>query len=306
MFTGSVNKYMSEASFKNTTKTVFLLALLGGIFIVIGGAANGTAGATVGFVFGLVMVGGSYWFSDTIAIKSAKAVPADRAQFPEYWEIMEDLTTRAEMPMPELYISPNPQPNAFATGRNPKNAAVCVTHGLLQKMTWDEVRGVLAHELAHIRNRDILIGSVAAAISMALTLLARMAMYGGLYGGRRSGRDGNPLASIALIILAPMAAGLIRAAISRSREFQADASAAQLMGDGEPLAQALERLEAHANNHLEPAMHVNPAQASNYIINPLREELKNDLGGLGGFRKMFSTHPPTEARIAALRSGAWR
>ncbi len=297
---------MSEASFKNTTKTVFLLALLGGIFIVLGGAANGTAGATAGLVFGLFMVGGSYWFSDTIAIKSARAVPAERAKFPEYHEIMEDLTTRAEMPMPKLYISPNPQPNAFATGRNPNNAAVCVTHGLLQQMTWEEVRGVLAHELAHIRNRDILIGSVAAAISMALMMLARLAMYGGLYGGRRSNRDGNPFAAIALIILAPLAATLIRAAISRSREFQADASAAQLMGDAEPLAMALERLELHANNHLAPAMHVNPAQASNYIINPLKEELKNDIGGIGGFKKLFSTHPPTEARIAALRSGAWR
>ena len=297
---------MSEASLKNTTKTFALLALLGGIFILLGAAAAGPEGATLGLIIGLVMVGGSYWFSDKIAIASAKAVPADRNQFPEYWEIMEDLTTRAEMPMPRLYVSPNPQPNAFATGRNPKNAAVAVTHGLLQHMTWDEVRGVLAHELAHIRNRDILIGSVASAIGMALTFLARMAMYGGLYGGRRSGRDGNPLAAIALIILSPMAATLIRSAISRSREFQADASAARLLGDGEPLAQALEKLEIAAGNHLLPAQHVNPAQASNYIINPLKEELRNDIGGLGGFRKMFSTHPPTQARIAALRSDQWR
>lgn len=297
---------MSEATFKNTTKTFFLLALLGGLFVVLGGAGFGSGGAFMGLILGLVMVGGSYWFSDTIAIKSAKAVPADRAKFPEYHEIMEDLATRAEMPLPDLYISPNPQPNAFATGRNPKNAAVCVTHGLLQHMTWEEVRGVLAHELAHIRNRDILIGSVAASIGMALTMLARLAMYGGMYGGRRSNNDGNPFAAIALIILAPMAASVIRASISRSREFQADASAARLLGDGEPLAQALERLEVHASNHLAPSMHVNPAQASNYIINPLKEELKNDLGGMGGFRKMFSTHPPTEARIAALRSGQWR
>ena len=297
---------MSEAGFKNTTKTFALLALLGAIFVVVGGAAAGTGGASLGLIIGLVMVGGSYWFSDRIAIASAKAVPADRSQFPEYWEIMEDLTTRAEMPMPKLYISPNPQPNAFATGRNPNNAAVAVTHGLLQHMTWDEVRGVLAHELAHIRNRDILIGSVASAIGMALTFLARMAMWGGMYGGRRSGRDGNPIAALALIILAPLAASLIRSAISRSREFQADASAARLLGTGEPLAQALERLEAASSNHLQPAMHVNPAQASNYIINPLKEELRNDLGGLGGFSKMFSTHPPTQARVAALRSDAWR
>ncbi len=297
---------MSEASLKNTTKTFALLALLGGLFVVVGAGAAGRGGATIGLMMGLVMVGGSYWFSDKIAIASAKAVPADRNQFPEYWEIMEDLTTRAEMPMPKLYISPNPQPNAFATGRNPKNAAVAVTHGLLQHMNWDEVRGVLAHELAHIGNRDILIGSVASAIGMALTFLARMAMYGGMYGGRRSDNDGNPFAALALIILAPMAATLIRSAISRSREFQADASAARLMGDGEPLAQALEKLEIAAGNHLLPAQHVNPAQASNYIINPLKEELRNDLGGFGGFGKMFSTHPPTAARIAALRSDSWR
>ncbi len=297
---------MSEASLKNTTKTFALLALLGGIFVVLGFGFGGTSGGTIGLIIGLVMVGGSYWFSDRIAIASAKAVPADRNQFPEYWEIVEDLTTRAEMPMPALYISPNPQPNAFATGRNPKNAAIAVTHGLLQEMNWDEVRGVLAHELAHINNRDILIGSVASAIGMALTFLARMAMWGGLYGGRRSNNDGNPFAALALIILAPLAASLIRSAISRSREFQADASAARLMGDAEPLAQALEKLEARATNHLLPAQHVNPAQASNYIINPLREELRNDLGGFGGFTKLFSTHPPTAARVAALRSDSWR
>ena len=237
---------MSEASFKNTTKTFALLALLGGIFVVLGGAWGGTGGASIGLIIGLVMVGGSYWFSDKIAIASAKAVPADRNQFPEYFEIMEDLTTRAEMPMPRLYISPNPQPNAFATGRNQKNAAVAVTHGLLQQMNWDEVRGVLAHELAHIANRDILIGSVASAIGMALTFLARMAMWGGLYGGRRSNNDGNPLAALALIILAPLASTIIRAAISRSREFQADASACLLYTSPSPRDRQKSRMPSSA------------------------------------------------------------
>ena len=155
----------------NTAKTFTLLAALGGLIIVAGGVLGGSGGLVIGLIIGLVMVGGSYWFSDKLAIASAKAVPVTREQMPEYYEIMEDLTARAGMPMPRLYVSPNPQPNAFATGRNPNNAAVAVTQGLLQAMNWDQVRGVLAHELAHIRNRDILIGSVAAAIGMGLSLI---------------------------------------------------------------------------------------------------------------------------------------
>ena len=278
----------------NTAKTFVLLALLGGLIIVAGGAIGSSTGLVIGLVFALAIVGGSYWFSDTLAIKSARAQAVTREQAPQYYEIMEDLTMRANMPMPKLYISPNPQPNAFATGRNPNNAAVAVTVGLLERMSWDEVRGVLAHELAHIRNRDILIGSVAAAIGMAITFAANIVMWGAMFGGR-GGRDRNPIGELAFALLAPIAAMVIQAAISRSREFQADASAAKLIGSGEPLARALEKLDRAA--HAIP-VNVNPNQASSYIINPLSAQAR----GRGGGSKLFSTHPPTAERIARLRS----
>ena len=277
----------------NTAKTFVLLAMLGGLIIVAGGAIGSSTGLVIGLVIALVMVGGSYWFSDKLAIKSARAQAVTREQAPQYYQIMEDLTMRANMPMPKLYISPNPQPNAFATGRNPNNAAVAVTVGLLERMSWDEVRGVLAHELAHIRNRDILIGSVAAAIGMAITFAANIVMWGAMFRG--GGRDRNPIGELAFALLAPIAAMVIQAAISRSREFQADASAAKLIGSGEPLASALEKLERGA--HTIP-VNINPSQASSYIINPLSAQARGR--GRGG--KLFSTHPPTAERIARLRS----
>ena len=283
----------------NSAKTFALLALLGGLFIVVGGAIGGTGGMTFGLILGLAMVGGSYWFSDRIAIRSARAVPADEATHPEYHRIMRELSTAAEMPMPKLYISPNPQPNAFATGRNPDHAAVAVTEGLLAHMGWSEVRGVLAHELMHIRNRDILIGSVAATVGMAITMIARMAMFAAMFSGGR-GRDRNPIGEIAFAILAPVAAMLIQAAISRSREFQADASAARLIGDGEPLARALEKREV-ASGRIPSG--VDPNQASSYIIDPLKAQAR--AGSRGGGSKLFSTHPPTAERIARLRGGNW-
>ena len=278
----------------NTAKTFTLLAALGGLVIVAGGVLGGQGGLIIGLFLGLVMVGGSYWFSDKLAIRSAKAQAVTREQMPEYYQIMEELTAKADMPMPKLYVSPNPQPNAFATGRNPNNAAVAVTVGLLDAMNWDEVRGVLAHELAHIRNRDILIGSVAAAIGMGITFAARMAMWGAMFSGGNN-RDRNPIGELAFAILAPVAAAVIQAAVSRSREFQADESAAKLIGTGEPLARALEKLDAYA--HQMP-VNIDPNQASAYIINPLSAQAR----GRGGMGKWFSTHPPTEQRIAKLRA----
>ena len=281
----------------NGMKTFALLALLGGLFVVIGGAIGGPGGLVLGLGLGLVFVGGAYWFSDKVAIASAKATPADPSQHPDYHRVMTELTQAAGMPMPKLYVTPNPQPNAFATGRNPDHAAVAVTRGLLEMLDRTEIRGVLAHELMHVRHRDILIGSVAATIGMAITMIARMAMFAAMFGGGGRDRGRNPIGGIAFAILAPMAAMMIQAAISRSREFQADASAARLIGDGEPLARALEKLQM-ASGRIPSG--VDPNQASAYIVDPLRAQARG-----GGGSRMFSTHPPAEERIARLRTGDW-
>jgi heat shock protein HtpX len=282
---------------KNTMKTYVLLAALGGLLVVIGGGIAGSNGAMIGLVIGLVFVGASYWFSDTIAIKSARAQPVTEQEMPEYYRIVRELTTKAGMPMPKLYVSPDMQPNAFATGRNPNHAAVAVTQGILQICDWDELRGVLAHEISHVGNRDILIGSVAAAVAMGITFVARIAMWGAIFGG--GGRDDdnntNPIALLALIVLAPMAAMLLQMALSRSREFEADRSGARLIGTGEPLARALNKLDAAAR---QIPMRVDPAQAQKYIINPLTGRKVN-------FAKLFTTHPPTEERVARLREREW-
>lgn len=276
---------------KNSAKTAVLLAALGGLFMAIGGLLGGNTGLFIGLVMGLVFVGSSYWFSDTLAVKSARAVPVTEDEAPELYAMVRDLTDRAGMPMPRLYISPDQQPNAFATGRNERHAAVAVTRGLLQVLDKDELRGVLAHEISHVRHRDILIGSVAAAVAMGIMFVSRIAMFGALFGGGND-RDRNPIGDLLIIVLAPMAAMLLQAAISRSREFEADRGGAELCGSGEPLARALEKIQHYAQR---VPMDINPAQASAFIVNPLS-------GRKMQFGEMFSTHPATEERIRRLRS----
>ena len=277
---------------KNYAKTAILLAGIGGLMIMIGGMFGGRTGMFIGLALGLAFVGFSYWNSDKLAIRAARAVPADEAQMPEYYAIVRELAQKADMPMPKLYVSPEMQPNAFATGRNPDHAAVAVTQGILQVLTWDELRGVLAHELAHVRNRDILISSVAAAVAMGITVLANMAQWAAIFGGGRGDDDegSNPIALLAMAILAPLAAGILQAALSRTREFEADASGKALIGDGAPLASALAKIEAYANR---VPMDIDPAHAQAYIVNPLA-------GRKISFASMFRSHPPTEERIRRL------
>ena len=282
---------------KNTIKTFVLLAALGGLFMGLGALFGGTGGLEIGLLIGLVFCGGSYWFSDTLAIKAARARPVTEAEMPDYYRIVRDLTNRANMPMPKLYVTPDLQPNAFATGRNPHHAAVAVTQGILQLCTWDELQGVLAHEISHVGNRDILIGSVAAAVAMGITFAARMLMWGSLFfgGGGGDRRRENPFGLLAMMILAPLAAMLLQMALSRSREYEADRSGARLLGDGEPLARALAKLDAGARR---VPMDVNPAQATAYIVNPFS-------GRQVQFAKMFMSHPPIEDRIRRLRDREW-
>lgn len=271
--------------FRNTLKTAVLLAALGGLFVVLGGVFGGSTGMTIGLFLGLAFTGASYWFSDKMAIRAAGARPLEEGELPWLRETVADLAARAGLPMPKLYIAPSPQPNAFATGRNPNHAAVAVTAGILEVLDREELRAVLAHELGHVKNRDILITSVAAAVGSAITWLVNIGMF---FGGDDEDRP-NPVVAILMMLLAPFAAMILQMALSRSREFGADATGKDLIHDGEPLARALLKIEAYAR---QVPMNIDPAHASAFIINPL-----------AGFsvQKLFSTHPPTAERVARLR-----
>ncbi len=276
---------------KNTIKTVILLAFIGGLFMLVGQLIGGRNGLTIAFFIAIAFVGFQYWMSDTIAIKAARAVPVSEAQMPEYYAIVRDLTQRAGLPMPKLFVTPDMQPNAFATGRSPDHAAVAVTRGILEICSWDEMKGVLAHELCHVGNRDILITSIAASLALAITFVSRFALF---FGGGGDG-DGNLFEQLALIILAPLAATILQLALSRSREYEADRCGARMLGDGEPLARALAKLEAGAR---QVPMNIPPAVAPLFIVNPLT-------GRKIAFKKLFADHPPTEDRIRRLRSREW-
>jgi len=278
----------------NSFKTFILLAGLTALLLLIGQALGGRSGLYLALMMGIVMNGVGYWFSDKIALamSGAKAVSAQEA--PELHQMVERLSLQAGLPKPRVYIIPQDTPNAFATGRNPEHAAVAVTEGILRILRPEELEGVLAHELGHVRNRDILISSVAAVIAGAISYLATMAQWGAFLGmGRRDddeGGGGNMIAVILMAIIAPIAAMLIQMAISRSREFQADATGAKIVHNGRPLASALLKLE-QANKQLP--MNVNPAQAQMYIVNPLSAE---------GLTRLFSTHPPIEERVRRLQA----
>jgi heat shock protein HtpX len=274
----------------NGIKTVLLLGLLSGLLLVIGDIAGGSNGIMIAFVFAAIMNLGSYWFSDKIVLRLYRAQEVDSSH--PLYKVTERLTRQAGLPMPKVYIIPDPSPNAFATGRNPEHAAVAATEGILRVLSEHELEGVIAHELAHVKHRDILISSVAATIAAAIMMVGRMAMYAGLFAGRddRDSRS-NPIALLAMMILAPLAALLIQAAISRSREFAADAGGARIAGNPYGLADALRKIDAISKR---VPLDANPATAHMFIIKPFAGE---------GLLSLFSTHPPTEARIRALMEG---
>src|SRR5216110_376508 len=277
----------------NIFKTAMLLAVLTAMLVLIGGAFGGRQGMLVAFVLALVMNLGSYWFSDKIVLAIYGAQPFDEARAPGLYAIVRRLTTRAGLPMPRVYLIPTETPNAFATGRDPHHSAVAVTEGIMRLLNEDELEGVLAHELAHVKNRDVLISTIAATLAGAITYLAHMAQWAAIFGGRSRDDEeggGNPLVMMLFAVLAPIAAMLVQLAVSRSREFQADASGARLAGRSYGLAKALEKIEVASR--LEP-LPANPATAHLYIVNPLSGQ---------SFARLFSTHPPTEERIARLRA----
>ena len=279
----------------NGLKTAILLGALTGALLIFGRMLGGQGGMMIALVMAAGMNFFAYWFSDKMVLAMHRAKAVERAQAPQLFEIMEGLTARAGLPMPRLYIVEADAPNAFATGRNPKHAAVACTTGLLRLMNYNELQGVLGHELSHVKNRDILISSVAATMAGAITMLASMAKWGAIFGGFGGSRDGDRdsgggiIGLLAMAIVAPLAAGLIQMAVSRSREYQADASGAAMAGNPYGLAAALQKLEEYGKR--VPPMNVSPAMNHLYIANPLSGQ---------AFMSLFSTHPPMKERVRRL------
>lgn len=271
-------------------RTWILLAGLSALFVAVGGLVGGTGGIAVFLVLAVGFNFAMYWFSDRLALRMSKARPLEPGEASELRADVEELATRARIPVPRLYLIPSQQPNAFATGRNPKNSAVAVTEGLLALMPRDQVRGVVAHELAHIRNRDVLVTTIAAMIGAAISAIAHFLQFQWLFGGDDDESPLGLVGTIAAILVAPIAAMLLQLAISRQREYLADRTAAELLGAGRPLADALGTLSRGVE---ALPMAVNPATASLYIANPL---------GGGGMAGLFSTHPPIPVRIARLQA----
>jgi heat shock protein HtpX len=276
----------------NTLKTAALFGILGAALVIIGGALGGSRGLIIGLVVALAVNGGSYWFSDRIALSSMRARPVSEAEQPALYAIVRELSNSAHQPMPRLYISPAAQPNAFATGRNPKHAAVCATEGILQILDRREMRAVLGHELSHVYNRDILLSSVAGALGAAITYIAQFAIF---FGGGNSNRDRNPFGAILMLILGPLAATVIQLAISRNREYQADESGAKLAHDPLALASALRKLQAGVAARPLPQEPRLVTTSHLMIANPFTSS---------GVGNLFATHPPMDKRIARLEAMA--
>ena len=277
----------------NGLKTALLLGALSGMLLLLGEYLGGQQGLILAFAFAALMNLGSYWFSDKIVLRMYHAQEVGSSH--PLYQMTQRLAQKAGLPMPKVYIIPDSSPNAFATGRNPQHAAVAATEGIMQALAPHELEGVIAHELSHVRHRDILISSVAATIAAAVMMVARMAMYAGMFAGGRDDREGgsNPIALFAMMIFAPLAAGLIQMAISRSREFAADAGAARITGNPHALADALRKIDALAKR---VPLDANPATAHMFIVKPFSGQ---------GLTSLFSTHPPTEARVKALLQGGF-
>jgi len=287
---------------RNNFKTIVLMAGLGALFVFVGQLLGGTSGAVTALVIAGLLNFGMYFFSETIALKSAGAKPVEDHQLPNVYQIVRSLAQRENMPMPRIYLIDSPQPNAFATGRNPKHAAVAVTTGILELMDHAELEGVLAHELSHVKNRDILISTIAATVAVALSFLVRIAFWTGMGGDRRRNDNGLSIViGLVAIILAPLGAMVIQMAISRSREYEADRSGAEITGAPLNLARALEKLEAGTSRI---PMKINPSTAQLFIADPLKAFGRRGAGGMGGITRMFSTHPPIPERIERLNEMA--